>query len=350
VSARPIVAAACAAFSFTACSGGPTTRCDSAGVCSSARWQPVTESLNRSVLSVWGSSRCDVYAVGGGLGVAGRGALALHFDGARWREIDTGRSETLWWVWGSPASTPERPDVWMAGEKGILLRYDGRAVRVVASGTNATLYGVWGASANDVWVVGGVPGGGRIDDNDVLLRFDGQTLRRADLPKKGATIFKVWGASAAEVWLSGEGGTLWRARGSTFDDLSAALATPSNLLTVAGCAANEVYVVGGSSVYRYDGMAWGEVKSAPSGANGVSCGASGVLVVGNAGTKLRFDRAANTWTDHRRDDPWRTDFHAAWISPSGEMWAGGGNFLLPPSVGSRIGVVGYYGCAPPPSP
>lgn len=309
-----------------------------------AAWRPVfAQDLDRSALSVWGTGAGDVYLVGGGLGVAGLGALALHHDGRAWRELPTGREETLWWVWGTSAR-----DVWMVGEKGLVLRFDGSAFRVLPSGTQATLFGVWGAAANDVWIVGGLPRAGAGPDNDVVLRWDGQSLNRdASLPARGAALFKVWGASASDVWVAGELGTLWRRTSQGWVDHSAPQGTRESLLTVHGCSATEVYAVGGPTVFSFDGSAWSAVRQAPSGANGVSCGKDAVLVVGNGGLKLRYDKRARTWIDDRLAEPWRTDFHGAWVSPSGELWAAGGNFLLPSGAGSRTGVVGYFGCRPP---
>ena len=194
--------------------------------------------------------------------------------------------------------------------------------------------------------------GVQVDGNDVLLRWNGSTLRRdTELPRKGATLFKVWGSGPSDVYLAGETGTLWHRSGNAWTDVSAALVeanmgmpVASNVLTVHGCGASEVYAAAGASLFAYDGVAWRVAKSAPSGANGVSCGSAGVLVVGNAGTKLRFDRASNTWVDHRRDEPWQTDFHGAWVSPTGTLYAVGGNFQTPASVGTRTGVVGRFGC------
>lgn len=332
------------------CSGGGAP---DGGPCTSPSWRSVfAQPLDRSVLSVWGTGDSDVWLAGGGLGVAGRGALLTRWDGARWQEIATGRSETLWWVFGTPAHTPAQPDIWAVGENGLVLRYNGQQVTVVPSSTTATLYGVWGASANDLWLVGGTPGAGRVEANDVLLRWNGATLTRdTTLMRKGATLFKVWGSAQNNVYVSGETGTLWRHDGNTWTELASALSAAnmglpvsSNVLTVHGCSASEVYAVAGASVFAFDGASWRVARSAPSGANGVSCGASGVLVVGNAGTKLRYDRASTTWIDHRRDDPWQTDFHGAWVSPSGTAYAGGGNFLTPASVGTRTGIVGKFGC------
>jgi hypothetical protein len=82
------------------------------------------------------------------------------------------------------------------------------------------------------------------------------------------------------------------------------------------------------------------------GANGVACGASGVLVVGNGGLKLRYARAAGIWSDETLEAPFYADFHAAFIAPGGAMWAAGGNYNAPPTTG-RVGIVGFDGCPVP---
>src|SRR5687768_8009388 len=120
---------------LAACSQGEEKECPA------ARWSAVTESMNRSLLSVWGTSDNDVFMVGGGLGVPDLSSLAIHWDGTNWQELDTGaRKETLWWVWGVPGTR----DIWMVGEKGLILRWNGTSFTQIPSGTEATLYGVWG--------------------------------------------------------------------------------------------------------------------------------------------------------------------------------------------------------------
>jgi hypothetical protein len=318
-------------------------------------WTPVFEQLDRSVLSAWASGPRDVYLVGGGLGVAGAGAIALHYDGRVWRELPVGRTETLWWVWGrDPGTSGGETDVWMVGEQGLVLRWDGERATVVPSGTEATLFGVWGSSPQDVWVVGGKPVGGMSPQNDVALHWDGQALARdGTLPPKGAALFKVWGSAADDVWVSGEMGTLWRWTASGWQDHASPSLTRASILTVHGCSSSEVYAVGGRAVLGFDGTAWrvrDDVPPLSNDANGVSCGSGSVLVTGNGGLKLRLDRASGTWTDDQAAEPWMTDFHGALVTPGdASLWAVGGNFLQPSSFGPRIGVVGYFGCSPPPS-
>jgi hypothetical protein len=303
--------------------------------------------LDRSVLALWGHDS-TVYAVGGGLGVEGAGALALRYDGTAWQEIQTGRDETLWWVWG----TDDGEHVWMVGEGGLILRYTAQtgAVTPLASGTTATLYGVWGTGPDDVWIVGGTPGAGTSSPNDVVLHWDGQDLTASDAPTAaGHTFFKVWGAGG-ELWVSGERGSMWR-RVSTgeWQDFASQLGTQDSLLTVHGCSTDEVYAVGGQHVYGFDGSVWSEVPGVSPGAtaNGVHCSASGVLVVGFGGLKLRFDRTAGEWLDETIERPYSTDFHAALTDDLGGVWAGGGNFVQPASFGPREGVIAFRGCPVP---
>lgn len=306
------------------------------------RWEPVFHDdtqLDRSVLSVWGMDD-QVHIVGGGLGVAGIGALWMYWDGAAWVEIETGRSETLWWVWGSSTS-----DVWAVGEGGVVLRWDGASVTEVDSGTDGTLFGVWGSSPDDVWIVGGIPGPDETPD-DLVLHWDGASVTPdPTAPTRNVALFKIWGAAADDVWISGEAGSLYHLSGGAWTDHSGETDTLANLFTVHGCGPDDVWVVGGQNVIHWDGTAISHVTDAETGAtaNGVACSGDQVLIVGAGGLKLHRTGDAE-WVDDTLVEPSDTDYHGAWISEAGDLWAVGGNFLYPPSVGERTGVVGARTC------
>lgn len=294
-------------------------------------WASLAE-LDRAVLSVQGTAPDDVWVVGGGLGFGG--GMAAHWDGARWTRHDPDGDDTLWWVWTASDAT-----VWMVGEHGLVVR-SGSAGTTVDRLDDVTLYGVWGSAPDDVWIVG---------ENDFARRWDGGGFAPvAGIPVRGATLFKVWGSGAGDVWISGESGTMLHATGSGVVDHSDELSTAAPALTVHGCSANEVYAVAGQSLYAWEGVRWMRRAEPPLGsvANGVSCGASGVLVVGNAGLKMRWDRATGTWTDERAAAPNGVDLHGAWIDDAGRAWAVGGNFNAPMPT-SRLGVVGERGCPRP---
>lgn len=310
-------------------------------------WTPVfagATELDRSVLSAWGGAQGDVYLVGGAVGLPGVGALATRWDGQAWGELSVGREGTLWWVWGAPG---EATDVWMVGEGGLVLRWDGATLTEVPSGTTTTLWGVWGTSSEDVWIVGGGPVDAPGED-DVVLHWDGQTLARDPaIGAKGVALYKVWGSGADDLWVVGEAGTIWRRRAGAWEDWSDPDLTPYTLFTVHGCGADEVYAVGGQRLLGFDGSGWRQLDvPLATGANGVSCGADGVLIVGNGGLKVRFDRAAAAWIDDQFAEPWDTDFHGALVTPEGSMWAVGGNFIAGTSASERTGVVAYFGCTP----
>ncbi|HSS03022.1 MAG TPA: hypothetical protein VLM79_38435 [Kofleriaceae bacterium] len=337
--------ALCMAVCTTACATACAAACATSNDDAPAAWSTVFSELDRVALSVWSGHPDDVYIVGGGLGASGASALALHWDGSRWRDLAPGREQTLWWVTG----VPEHPnDVWMVGEAGTVLRWDGTSFVSIASPTQATLFGAWAAAPDDVWIVGGIPGAGKAVDNDVVLHWDGQHLVRDDtLPRRGTALLKVWGSDPGELWVVGEHGALWHRTQGRWDDHSM---TSSTLFSVHGCGRDDVYAVGGSQLLHFDGSAWSQVGPSIYGsAIGVVCGRSGALITGAGGLKLRWDRLSGAWHDDQLVAPWDTDFHAAWIDAEGGNWVAGGNFNQASQDVPRVGIVAYYGARPPPA-
>ena len=328
----------CSSLSLAAC-GDPTPPPAADG------WQRVFEgNLDRLVLGVTGRSDADVYLAGGGFG-SGTGSLAAHYDGTEWSDLEAPVTETLWWVWPDPGSG----DVWWVGDNGTILRSDASgAMTAIDSGVTETLYGVWGRATDDVYIVGGDPR--QMGELDLILHWNGESLERVtDAPKTHGPLFKIWGVYGGPMWISGAGGGMLmnRADGS-WEDQSDQIDVAANLLTVHGCAADDVYAVGGQSLVHYDGATWQPVDIALfSTVNGVACADEGVLVVGNGGLKVRYDRAMDRWFDEQFDEPYDTDFHGAWLSPSGAHWAVGGNFQTPAGPVARVGVVAYHGDEPP---
>src|SRR5262245_28632481 len=83
-----------------------------------ASWQSLSSDEAGALLSVWGTSGRDVWAVGGRGEIAGAPAI-LHLEGETWRRVDCGlRGLDLWWVFGFDGG-----DVFFTGAKGTILRY-----------------------------------------------------------------------------------------------------------------------------------------------------------------------------------------------------------------------------------
>jgi len=315
--------------------------CATLCACPGPTWQTVldAQTLDRAVLSVWGSGIRDVYAVGGALG-NGQETLALHFDGNAWRELHPGGTDTLWWTAGSGPT-----DVWMVGTRGRILHFDGAGFTETPSGTRATLFGVWAAAPDDAWAVGGTPGGGVFpgSDNDLVLHWDGTAWARVELPEpQGATLFKVWATSSENLYAVGEGGVLWHRSALGWKLESSSDLTTGTLLTVAGCNADDVYAVGGPEVLRRERGTWKrEPVHLPGVVNGVACGAAGVLMVGSGGLKQR--KSGGAWVDDSSERPY-AGLHAAWADSQGTFWVAGGDFVSPSTPGKRRdGVVARFG-------
>jgi hypothetical protein len=313
-------------------------------------WRPVVEGLDGALLSIWGTSERDVWAVGGPLGNEGFDALVLRFDGSTWRRHRPGegdaRQRSYWWVHGSSAA-----DVWLVGEKGRITHHDGATFTEVPSGTDATLFGVWAAAPDDAWAVGGAPEDPQ-GDKDVLLHWDGATWKPETLPAAtGVSFFKVWGASRDDVYVVGEAGVIWHRRGGAWTREGEGLAT-ARLTTVAGCSATEVFAVGGRDLLVSGGSSWKRVEIDPltlvNELNGVACDPTTgqVVVVGGGSLKLR--RVDGRWVSDFGAPP-LSDLHGAWADPAGGLWGVGGQFVAAPRPGTRrAGVIGHFGLAPIP--
>src|SRR5688572_25082500 len=89
------------------------------GACGGANeqkpWKVEMSNLDEALLSVWGSSESDVWAVGSD---AGGGPLVQHFDGSQWSARATATQGDLCWVFGFKDGP-----VYMGGAGGSIVRY-----------------------------------------------------------------------------------------------------------------------------------------------------------------------------------------------------------------------------------
>jgi len=316
--------------------GGP----DAGGSDAGRSWSVIHDGLDRVLLSAWGVDATDLWVAGGSLGSAG-GPLALHLEGGAWTELDTGVSESFWWVWGTGEG-----EVFFVGEGGVIVRTDGVSVERMTSPTTATLFGAWGSSPTDVWAVGGDPFG--TTDAATILHFDGTEWTETILasPLSGA-LFKVWGTGSDDVWAVGQVGIALHWDGVQWTPTDTGVT--GSLFTVHAVAPDDVWAVGGPprALIHWDGTSWTAEDPFGYGGqlNGVAATVDEVLVVGVGGIKWR--REAGAWIDDYDFDP-VGDLHGAWLGTDGQAFVVGGNFLHPPGT-TRYGVVGYYGSTPPAS-
>lgn len=291
-------------------------------------WQVVFDesTLDRAVLSIWGTGPDDVFAVGGPLG-NGQETLVIHYDGSSWTELHPGGTETYWWVGGSGPQ-----DVWMVGEKGRITHWDGKTFMEHSSGTTATLWGVWAASPTDAWVVGGTPEGGTNAPNDLVFHWNGASFSSVTLPQiLGRSYYKVWGRSSDDLYVVGEAATIWHKKGATWTLESDPPLASATLFTVAGSKTGDVYAVGNFDILRSSGTTWEKLPLELTGsANGVATStADEAAIVGFGGMKQRY--VAGEWIDDFLEEP-HADLHATWAEGNGAYWAVGGNFLDRKSV------------------
>ncbi|MBM4343737.1 MAG: hypothetical protein FJ100_10210 [Deltaproteobacteria bacterium] len=345
-----LVASLLAATLCTACEPNPEPP-----AVATAKWQLLFTEQPGAFLSVWGTSKDDVWIVGAADPSApGSQPAALHWTGKTWQRIAVpAPGADLWWVSGLP-----KGDVWMSGTKGAIARWkraDGSLVVEKTPGTQ-TLFGVLPVSDQEVWAVGGDVGCPTVGC-PVVWRYDGKQWAPADVPQdllfKSRQWFKAWRHKGilyiVGTWSDDKApNAILRYDGKTWT------AAPSDvmrtLLTISGNeAASEpaLVAVGGSNEGVLTQMAadgtWTKYvpkKKLPM-LNGVFVPTKGNPVAVGAGGTL-FERKAGVWTE-RLDLPDVTtdDFHSTWVSPEGEIWAVGGQILTTPAIDGmavRLGV------------
>jgi hypothetical protein len=289
------------------------------------RWELVQEDLPGALLSVWGTSSEDVWAVGGDAR-DGTGPTVLHFDGDEWARVETGLSAgSLWWVFGF-----EGGPIYMGGEGGLILRYDGSTFEPMDTPGTSTVFGIWGSSPSDVWAVGGAPG---TEGFVWRLRGDGwepEPSLPTDIASSSA-IWKVYGTGPTDVWLVGENGVALHYEGSTLspDDTGVG----ASLFTVHE-SEGRFAAVGGIAdgvIVELEDDGWHNVT--PTG--GLVPGLSGVCMgSGEFGVAVGlygavFTRGSDGWSEVDLGFYLDQNLHGAWIDPDGGVWAVGGQTSSP---------------------
>jgi hypothetical protein len=296
---------------------GVIQHCD-ASACST--WsRGVTDNL----LALCGTGDCDVWAVGSG-------SQALRWNGSEWITIDVGAPLTLRAVW---SSGPE--NAWAVGPGGTIMHWNGSAWSRSESPTAKDLDGVWGSGPSDVWAVGGGVwvNHALVDPSGVILHWNGSSWSSEPIDTR--ILYGIFGSGADDVWTYGSdgiayGGVAWHWDGTSWIDVSASL--PSGARLIAGTGANDLWaVVGGTKVFRWDGMSWSEkfvlqFAGGPAWARGTNdlwgCGGTATGMIQRC---WHWDGL--TWS-YLPNDPIDLAFHAIFVDRSGRVLVAGQNGLL----------------------
>jgi len=283
-----------------------------------------------ALLSVWGPAPDDVYAVGGQLmsQTDSRGIL-YHFDGADWTAQDLpDGTPMLHWTFGTGG------DHWAVGRDGAALRREGDTWVAHATGVSEILWGIWGAAPDDLWTVGG----DGVDDDPVLVHWDGAAWTKASLPATGEStgLFKIWGTGAADITAVGDRGLALHYDGADWlvhptDDLA-------DLISVWGRSPGDQLAVGGRAngrIARWDGGAWTGVTQNIPGLSGIWMDPDGLAtVVGMQGQIGLVEPGSLDFVPET--SPTFQLLHAVFGFAGGPRFAVGGSLAGPPPY---VGVI-----------
>jgi hypothetical protein len=289
-------------------------------------WKVVHEQLDGALLSVWGTSREDVWTVGADAR-DGSGPIVLHFDGDAWTRVPTGLAGgDLWWVFGFDGGP-----IYMGGDGGVIVRKDGDTFTPMTTPGTDTVFGIWGASPDDVWAVGGASD----STGGFAWRLAGDTwVAEPSLPANvptDAAVWKMFGRAADDAWMIGSNGVALHWDGATLTPGDTGVG--SSLFTVHEKDGLYTAVGGLASgiVVENAGAGWHDVTPdpAPMGLAGVTLGEDGTgIAVGVLGTV--YVRDGQVWAAEDLGVGLLENLHGSWIDDEGGLWAVGGQTFAPP--------------------
>ncbi|MBX3211150.1 MAG: hypothetical protein KF850_03890 [Labilithrix sp.] len=331
--------------------------------CEGAAWCPVetNHDTRLGLVSVWGSGKDDVWAVGAAGSV-------IHWDGSEWTSANVDTDQALYAVWGTGPN-----DVWVVSSPAKMFRADGfvkgatpwRSVSAISElmGVDArgkVLRTIWGTSPSDIWI-GGEPFF-RNSSNESGWRsvvVDGGTSWArvtttmpstwTDLVSGDNTIWAIWGSGAGDVWVVGaasygvpaSGSKVMHSNGasSSTDDPEipdwTALDTQSSsaLYAIWGSGPGDVWIVGERGTIRHYAGGDAQLGSVESPTSSTlravwGSGPKDVWAVGDDGTILHYDGTAWTLSTGSFPPGEKPNLHGVWGSGPNDVWAVGDGIVM----------------------
>jgi hypothetical protein len=182
-------------------------------------------------------------------------------------------------------------DVWAACGYRCLFHYDGASWTRFSVTLGANVYRPFALAVNDVYFAGqsGYTTG-------EVLRFDGSGL--SQLLYYGEELFGIWAYATGSGFACGEGRLLHFRPSQPLEDIPTGLQhgyqSPDRFQTGWGSSASDMYCVGNSGAYHYDGVSVSRVVPLLDLLHISGTSALDVWVVGRNGVLQHFDGAA--WT------------------------------------------------------
>jgi hypothetical protein len=219
------------------------------------------------IQDIWGPSTSDLFAVG-------KAGLMLRYAGGAWVRDEALTYQRLFDVWGSSAS-----DVYAVGDSGSIIHWNGAEWSKVSTDHlcveyydywNGWVYrcpdfhGVWGTGPDDVWVVGETAGewdedGDNYYPSSLIVHYDGQ----AWVPNRyvRGIVEGVWGSAPNDVWAVGWS-QIWHYDGRGWTSLNVGWPLP-HFDGVWGLSSKNVYAYHAGGVVHYDGVEWRPMPGLP---------------------------------------------------------------------------------------
>lgn len=264
---------------------------------SAGTWSTITAPIAANWDHILASSPTDIWVAAAYQGVAS----FCHWDGAIWTHADTLTANAFYSaIWRDATGA-----LWIATDSGQVLVWNGSAWTAKTIGDNGD-QDVSGTGWDDIWTLSPTYPQNRPS------HWDGTAWTDIAFPfppdpgnGTGYTVSALWASAKNDVWIAGGhaideenisrtlfhwDGLAWTAMGP-FGTEDYEVSAGFNRIW--GAAPNDVYALGTTALYHYDGASWTSVD-AVAGGNAVFGSGSNDVYVANGTTLWRWD--GTSWT------------------------------------------------------
>lgn len=213
-----------------------------------SNWNPI-DYLEGDLISIYGFGKSDIWVCGAWMIDNNAYALISHWNGDRWQTWKFNQYPALLSIWGTSSQ-----NMYAVGDKGLILKYNGLNWQQISTNISQNLYEIYGISENEIYAVGN----SYPDFKTIVLKYNGLGWKKPVENISGkpqGELASLWGSKSNKFYIDIYSGydSTWTIFGwpndNTFID------------KIRGTGENNIFAVGsfdlimhynGTSFKRYD--------------------------------------------------------------------------------------------------
>ena len=180
------------------------------------------------IFSLTGKSPKEVYA-------ACQESLVMKFDGEKWEKFKQFASKNRFLTIWTPKDK-NVPDLFVGGDYGNIYHYNGKKWKKMDSGVHSRVWCLWGTSKDNIYAA--------IHEKETILHFDGKKWSPITIPdSESYTFYSVFGFSEDNIYVGGDSGAIAHYNGKDWKFIKTPGFRQEDFIkSISGPSSNDLYL------------------------------------------------------------------------------------------------------------